>query len=151
MLPLLNPYLGPNHFFNLSPLLGWTIMMIAARRSQLEPTLLAALTAPFENLLWTTIRSAPQSYHVVKALCLLCTWPLSTNSSSPGDPTFLLNGIMMQMALKCGLHRPSCPPVFGSPSTASSGAETRDRSLTWCVCNIVIQRYSRHHCMWDSY
>ncbi|PSS22096.1 hypothetical protein M430DRAFT_40881 [Amorphotheca resinae ATCC 22711] len=141
MLPLLNPYLGPNHFFNLSPLLGWTIVMIAARRSQLEPTLLAALTAPFENLLWTTIRSAPQSYHVVKPLCLLCTWPLPTDSS-PGDPTFLLNGIMMQMALKCGLHRPSCPPVFGSPSTANSGAETRDRSLTWCVCNIVIQRAS---------
>jgi hypothetical protein len=81
----------------------------------------------------------PQVYHVVKALCLLCTWPLPVANSSV-DPNFLLIGIMMQIALQSGLHRPAHARDFGRNINRISDAEVRDRTWTWCACNIVVQR-----------
>jgi hypothetical protein len=44
--------------------------MVAARRFNHEPNLLLSLTADYVKLLWSTIADLPQSYHVVKALCI---------------------------------------------------------------------------------
>ena len=97
----------------------------------------------------------PQKYHVVKALSILCTWPLPlfTDMTEEAlqrrkqhglgelDPTFMYSGIMMQTALQIGLHRPLNSMDFVKHPRDVPSAEITDRELTWAVCNIVTQRY----------
>lgn len=128
-----------DHYFSLSPLLGWTIVIIASRRSSHEPTLLASLSGPYSKLLWATLSEQPQAYHVVKALALICMWPLPINSSSV-DPTFMISGGMMQIALQNGLHRPSHAQDFGKYFKDVNEQEAKDRAITWAFCNIAFQK-----------
>lgn len=77
---------------------------------------------------------------MVKALCLLCTWPFLTSSTST-DPTFMLCGMMMQVAMQLGLHRPSHVQDFSKFRVELMEGELRDKVRTWAICNIVAQRY----------
>jgi hypothetical protein len=155
--PLLNPEIGSQEYFNLSPVLGWTVILVAARRYSTDPQLLNRLLAPYQRLLWVTIQEMPQRYHSVKALALLCTWPVvqefapqrtgveNTKGTGLGlsevDPTFMLSGIMVQIALQTGLHRPPHVQDFTKSARFMSQEEIDDRQLTWVVCNIVAQRF----------
>ncbi|KAL2000134.1 hypothetical protein VTN02DRAFT_3521 [Thermoascus thermophilus] len=137
-LPLLDPLKGADEYLHRSALLAWTIICVASRRAPSEPGLLISLSAPFSRLLWSTITSVPQNYHVVKALCLLCTWPLPTTSQRT-DPTFMLSGLMMQVAMQLGLHRPVQAEEFTTFRMEVRGEELKDRLQTWVICNIVAQ------------
>ena len=138
-LPLLEPDKSPDYYYEASPLLFWTIIAVAARRYHVDATLLNALAAPMSRLLWATISDVPQSYHVVKALCILCTWPLPISSTST-DPTFMLSGLMMQIAMQIGLHRPSHAQDFTKFRVELREEELKDRVKTWAACNVVAQR-----------
>ncbi|KAJ5357924.1 transcriptional regulator family: Fungal Specific TF [Penicillium brevicompactum] len=137
-LPLLNPPKPPEVYLNRCPLLAWTIICVASRRSQHEPGLLSALSGPFSRLLWSTITSVPQDYRVVKALCVLCTWPLPTTSQRT-DATFMLSGLMMQIAMQLGLHRPVQAEEFTTFRMEVQGEALKDRLHTWVICNVVAQ------------
>lgn len=137
-LPLLDPQKGPEEYLNRSSLLAWTIVCVASRRAPSEPGLLISLSGPYNRLLWTTITAVPQDYHVVKALCLLCTWPLPTTSQRT-DATFMLSGLMMQIAMQLGLHRPVQAEEFTTFRMEVKGEALKDRLQTWVVCNIVAQ------------
>lgn len=151
--PLLDPTLGSDHYFNTSPILGWTIIIIAARRYSTDVQLLNKLITPHKKLLWATISEMPQRYYTAKSLALLCTWsiPITTvnSRSSPAgglglsemDPTFMLSGIMIQIAIQCGLHRPLNTDDLNRSSRVVSQAEIEDRKLTWALCNIVAQGF----------
>lgn len=138
-LPLLNPPKPPEVYLNRCPLLAWTIICVASRRSPSEPGLLSALSGPFSRLLWSTITSVPQDYRVVKALCVLCTWPLPTTSQRT-DATFMLSGLMMQVAMQLGLHRPVQAEEFTTFRMEVQGEALKDRLHTWVICNIVAQK-----------
>lgn len=138
-LPLLNPPKPPEVYLNRCPLLAWTIICVASRRSQHEPGLLSALSGPFSRLLWSTITSVPQDYRVVKALCVLCTWPLPTTSQRT-DATFMLSGLMMQIAMQLGLHRPVQAEEFTTFRMEVQGEALKDRLHTWVICNVVAQK-----------
>lgn len=95
---MLDPLKSPDDYYAASPLLFWVVVAVAARRYDSDPTLLASLVGPVSRLLWATLESVPQSYIVVKALCIICTWPMPISSTS-ADPTFMLSGMMMQIAM----------------------------------------------------
>ncbi|KAI9847686.1 MAG: hypothetical protein M1837_001934 [Sclerophora amabilis] len=137
-LPILDPQRPPDYYFNTCELLFWTVITVAARRSPPYPNLLSVLAPAVSKLVWSTLGEVPQSYHVVKALCLICTWPLPTSSTST-DPTFMLSGVMMQIALQIGLHRPSHCQDFTRFQVQLRDEELRDRVKTWATCNIVAQ------------
>lgn len=139
-LPLLDPQKGPEEYLHRSSLLAWTIVCVASRRAPSEPGLLSSLSGPFSRLLWSTITCVPQDYHVVKALCLLCTWPLPTTSQRT-DATFMLSGLMMQIAMQLGLHRPVQAEEFTTFCMEVQGEAMKDRLQTWVICNIVAQKY----------
>ncbi|KAJ5053672.1 hypothetical protein NUH16_010745 [Penicillium rubens] len=80
----------------------------------------------------------PQDYRVVKALCVLCTWPLPTTSQRT-DATFMLSGLMMQIAMQLGLHRPVQAEEFTTFRMEVQGEALKDRLHTWVICNIVAQ------------
>lgn len=98
----------------------------------------------------------PQRSASIKALALLCTWPVplirgftksrndkasATMGLSELDPTWMLSGIMMQIALQTGMHRPRHAQDFLKQTRDVSEAELRDRKLIWAMCNIVSQRF----------
>ncbi|CZR67773.1 uncharacterized protein PAC_17672 [Phialocephala subalpina] len=134
-LPFLNPEATPDHYFNLSPLLGWSIIIIAGRRFRHGHSMLDALTADYNKLLWSTISETPQPFHVVKALCLICTWPLPS-TTNPSDATYSLSSMMISIALQNVLDFPI--QMQFSRKTINED-EQRDRRLTWAACNIVAQ------------
>jgi Fungal specific transcription factor domain len=138
-LPFLNPERTPDEFYQRSPLLFWTIVTIGARQSNTDPELFPALIQPLTRLVWATMADIPQNYHVVKALILLCAWPLPTSSTST-DPTLMFCGLMMKIALQIGLHRPSHAQDFTKFRIELREIELQDRVVVWSVCNIVAQR-----------
>lgn len=157
--------MGSDYYFDISPILGWTVILVAGRRYTQDCQLLSALVAPYNKLLWATIFEMPQKYHTVKALALLCTWPIPSTvershssdseniSNGPGrlgmseiDPTFLLSGIMMQIAMQTGLHRSFHAQDFIQQTRNIAQAEVEDRRLAWAVCNIVSQRFVKRPC-----
>ncbi|CAK7268560.1 hypothetical protein SEPCBS57363_003159 [Sporothrix epigloea] len=137
-LPFLNPSLTPNQYYQQHPLLYWSIVAVAARRNTMDPTLLTAISAPLNTLLWKTIGDVPGSHFVVKAMCLLCTWPLPT-STTTSDPTHILCGVMMKTATGIGLHRPNHINDFTRVAVELNKDQLHDRVVTWAVCNIVAQ------------
>ena len=137
-LPILSPETPYSEYYKHHPLLHWTVLAIASRRYDAKPGLLTQLQQPLEGLLWTTLSSVPQTYHVVKALALLCTWPLP-NSSTSGEPTMMLAGAMFQLAMQYGLHRPSHAQDFSRFRIELREEEVTDRLHTWATVNIVAQ------------
>ncbi|KAJ5590551.1 hypothetical protein N7450_004523 [Penicillium hetheringtonii] len=140
-LPFLDRKMTPDEYYAASPLLFWTIISVGARRYQADTGLLNSLAGPVTRLVWSTLADIPQSYHVVKALCLLCSWPFPTSSTST-DPTFMLCGMMIQVAMQLGLHRPSHSQDFSKFRVELIEDELRDKVRTWAICNIVAQRVS---------
>ncbi len=57
----------------------------------------------------------------------------------------MLSGIMMQIAMQIGLHRPSYAQDFTKFRVELREEELKDRVTTWAACNIVAQR-----CVHDS-
>jgi hypothetical protein len=137
-LPFLNSAQTPDQYYQQHPLLFWVIIAVASRRYTLDPSLLTALSGPLTRLLWTTVGEVPNSHHVVKALCILCTWPLPTSTTST-DPTHILCGVMMKTATGIGLHRPNHTQDFSRVSVDLNKEQLHDRVITWAVCNIVAQ------------
>jgi hypothetical protein len=138
-LPFLNPSKTPDFYFQSSRLLFWAIISVASRRYVSDLTLLATLSSSVPRLMWSVLQSVPQNYHDIKALCLLCTWPFPISSSS-SDPTFMLSGTMMNLAMQMGLHRPSQAQDFSKFTVRVPPDEIQDRILTWYTCRIVAQR-----------
>ena len=116
------------------------MLSVAARHFEAEPSLYGSLCGPVMRLVWRAVSDVPQNYHVVKALALLCSWPFPTSSTTT-DPTLVLSGIMMQIALQIGLHRPSHAQDFTKFKIELREADLKDRVRTWAICNIVAQRY----------
>jgi hypothetical protein len=139
-LPFLNPQKSAEDYYRLSPLLYWAIIGVASRRYSSDLTLLPSLSISVPRLLWSTLQSVPQNYHVVKAICILCTWPFP-KSNSAHDPTFLLTGTMMHLAMQVGLHMPDYAQDFSKSDLTLRQEDLRDRYATWTACNIVSQRY----------
>jgi hypothetical protein len=137
-LPFLNPAQTPDQYYQQHPLLYWAIIAVASRRYGSDPNLLTKLSTPLTKLLWNTVGDVPQSYFVVKALCLLCTWPLPTSTTS-ADPTHILCGVMMKTATGIGLHRPSHINDFSRVAVELNKEGLHDRIKTWAVCNTVAQ------------
>jgi hypothetical protein len=138
LLPFLDPSQTPDQYYQQLSLLYWAVISVAARRYAADSTLFTQLAGPLTRLLWSTIADVPQNYYAVKALCLLCTWPIPTSTTS-SDPTHILCGVMMKTATGIGLHRPNHINDFSRVAVDLNTQQLHDRVKTWAVCNIVAQ------------
>jgi transcriptional regulatory protein LEU3 len=139
-LPFLDPTRSPDEVCTKdNKLLFWAVISVAARHYDRDAGLLQRLKEPLTNLIWQTIKGQT-NHHVVKALCLLCYWPLP-QSRTAIDPTFMLCGMMMQIAMQIGLHQPTHPQDFSRKKIQIQEEDIHDRLRTWAVCNIVAQTY----------
>jgi hypothetical protein len=137
-LPFLDPTRSADDVYAKdSKLLFWAIISVAARHYEADANLLCRLKEPLTDEIWRSIKTQP-NHHVVKALCLLCTWPLPARTTV-SDPTFMLCGVMMQIAMQIGLHQPTHPQDFSRTKVRLQEQDIHDRLRTWAVCNIVAQ------------
>ncbi|KAL5396408.1 hypothetical protein PMIN06_005603 [Paraphaeosphaeria minitans] len=143
-LPFLDPLRQPEEVLTKdNKLLFWAIVSVGARHYKRDPGLLNRLKDPLTDLIWKTIKGQT-NHHVVKALCLLCYWPLPQHRTVM-DPTFVLCGVMMQVAIQIGLHQPTHPQDFSRTKVRLQKEDIQDRLRTWAVCNIVAQTVSTGH------
>ncbi|KAJ4299863.1 hypothetical protein N0V90_005109 [Kalmusia sp. IMI 367209] len=143
-LPFLDPLRSPEEILTKdNKLLFWAIISVGARHYKRDPGLLNRLKEPLTDLIWKTIKGGT-NHHVVKALCLLCYWPLPQHRTVM-DPTFMLCGVMMQIAMQIGLHQPTHPQDFSRTKVRLQKEDIQDRLRTWAVCNIVAQTVSTGH------
>jgi transcription factor-like protein len=141
-LPILDPEKdSPDSVYDKSDILFWSVLIVAARHFPEDPTQLHRMLPGYHDLIKDTICRPPNNHHVVKALCLLCTWPPPV-SSTTADMTFAWSGIMMKFALQLGLHRPSHPMDFSRTRVQLREEDISDRLQTWIICNIVAQNIS---------
>lgn len=138
-LPLLSHDVTSTQLFSLHPLVYWAVIAVASRRYEARPTLLIELSQPLTDFVWSTVASVPQTYHVVKALCLLCAWPLPINSTST-DPSMTIAGVMVQLAMVFGLHRPSHAQDFSRYRIELREEDIKDRMNTWVAVNLMAQK-----------
>ncbi|KAL8626159.1 hypothetical protein Q9189_008158 [Teloschistes chrysophthalmus] len=127
--PLLEPTTTPAAYHKGHALLFWVVISVAARHYPPNPNLLPSLSSPISKLLWATLADVPQNYIVVKALCILCTWPLPI-SQTFHDLTFMLAGPMMQVAMQIGLYRLSYAQDFARFKVGFREEELKDRVKT---------------------
>ncbi|KAF2404168.1 hypothetical protein EJ06DRAFT_190002 [Trichodelitschia bisporula] len=131
----------PDSVFERSEILFWTVIVIAARHFEEDRTLFGRLAPHYNILVKEMIVRPPSNHYVVKALCLLCTWPLPV-SSTTADMSFPFSGIMMKFAMQLGLHRPSHPMDFSRTRVQLRAEDITDRLRTWAACNLVAQNVS---------
>ncbi|KAF3929416.1 hypothetical protein ABW19_dt0210175 [Dactylella cylindrospora] len=143
-LPMLDPSTTPSTYYTSSQLLFWVVVSIASRRYPSgEPNLLIRLSRAVSKLVWSTLATVPHSKHVVKALILLSTWPFPT-SSTLTDPTYMLSGLAVSVAIQMGLHRPGYGKDYTKYASKAKfdNMEVSDRMITWACCNISAQSVS---------
>ncbi|KIX95572.1 uncharacterized protein Z520_08692 [Fonsecaea multimorphosa CBS 102226] len=140
-LPFLDPGVSPAQYYDNSILLFWSIISVASRRYQPDPTLLTRLARAVTDLLWKSLQTIPHSLGVIQSLVLLCTWPFPTSSSTT-DPTYMLSGMIIQLSIQMGLHRPRSPLDFTKFRIKLSPREIEDRRRTWIAGNVVTQSIS---------
>ena len=139
-MPFLNPNRTPDEFYKRSPLLFWTMLTIGSRHYSAEPPPVRCSTRPTQQAgmgnhgRCTSELPCRQGAHSV-----VRSGPLPTSSTST-DPTFMLCGLMMQIALQIGLHRPSHAQDFSKFRIELREVELQDRVIVWSVANIVAQR-----------
>lgn len=124
--------------------LFWTIVLIALRHMnepESEPNFFLQLLPFYQDLVKDTISKPPKDHFTIKALCLLCYWPLPVSGTTE-DMTLTYSGIMMKHAMQIGLHRPSHPDDFARTRIQLRPEDIQDRLRTWVCCNIVAQSIS---------
>ena len=140
LLPILDEILSPNIYYAQLPLLFWSIVAVGSRRYAKDPTLLHSLTRDVMDLAmqWRPIR--PSLVYVIESLLLLAAWPPPATSST-GDITFTLSGMIMNLALQIGLHQnPSSCQDFARRRISLSDNEINRRSVLWAWCITHCQR-----------
>ncbi|KAI9705276.1 MAG: hypothetical protein M1820_005274 [Bogoriella megaspora] len=140
-LPILDPSKSAIEYHQLHEMLYWIIMFVGSRDNDANSSRMETLRDPVMRLINTILSDNPTNYHIIKGLCLICTWPPHTSITTT-DPTFNLAGRMMALAMNLGLHRPSHLKDFSRSNVVLQTADVQDRLRTWTACNIVAQRVS---------
>lgn len=136
--PILDPMLSPNDYYNRSPLLFWSIMTVASRRYAADPTLLHSLAATTFKLAVHQVDSPSADIHTVESLLLLLSWQFPTNSMHE-EAGYVLSGAMIHLAFKFGLHMAEAGQDYVRVRLNLDESEIRRRRLLWAACVIVYQ------------
>jgi transcriptional regulatory protein LEU3 len=139
MLPLLDPSVTPNTFYHHEPFLFWAIVSTGSQRYVRQPTLAQALSRPVMQLALQSLLVRSKPIERMKALILLLNWPVP-NGMFYKDPSFLLVGTLLHMAMQCGLHAPSFSQDFSKTYSRLPENELIRRAEMWAYVVITYQR-----------
>jgi hypothetical protein len=139
MVPILDPSITPNTVYQHAQSLFWVIVAIGSRRYARQPTLIGALALPVTQLVLQSIIIRTKPIERIKAMILLLNWPFPSGPFYR-EPSFLLGGSLLHMAMHCGLHAPSFDEDFSSPNRRLPETEIVRRTEIWAYVVIAYQR-----------
>ncbi|KAI1122374.1 hypothetical protein F5Y10DRAFT_287258 [Nemania abortiva] len=126
-------------FHKASPLLFWTIVLLACRFHPEHSGLYDRLLSPHEELLYRFSNTAIQSVHEIHALLLLCLWPIEKRPEW-SSPTWNYIGLAVGACMRLNLDKATpLDPVEVRANTLGGGrkheeASMRTRRITWLAC-----------------
>ncbi|KAK9259621.1 hypothetical protein V1519DRAFT_250325 [Lipomyces tetrasporus] len=138
MLPILDPSVTPNTCYQRAPFLFWVVVSIGSRRYTRQPTLTRALALPVTQLALQSIIVRTKPIERVKGLILLLNWPFPAGPFYR-DPSFVLGGTLLHMAMHCGLHAPSFSQDFSKTYLKLPEQELVRRAEMWAYVVITYQ------------
>jgi transcriptional regulatory protein LEU3 len=141
MLPILDPSIAPNRFHQHAPLLFWVIISIGSRKYTRHPTLTQTLALPVTQLALQSILVQSKPMERMKGLILLLNWPFPS-SAFYRDPSFLLGGTLLHMAMQFGLHAPTFSQDFSKTYIKLPEQDPVRRAEIWVYVVITYQRYA---------
>ena|ERR1700761_4105717 len=139
-LPILPGDRGPDEYYSRCPPLFWSILAVASRRYQKDPTLLSSLSSKVFKLALLSTHSRSPGLPILKTLLNLLTWKFPTNDVSD-EMNYVLCGSMIHLAVKLGLHLPLAAQDFSRVKIQLSESDIRRRTGMWATCVILYQRY----------
>ncbi|KAI1303866.1 hypothetical protein F5Y03DRAFT_184204 [Xylaria venustula] len=127
------------HFYIASPLLFWTIILLASHYHVKHGDLYEKLLLPHEELLRPFSNTAIQSIHEIHALLLLCLWPIPRRVEA-SNPTWNYIGLAVNACMRLDLNK-AAPSASIEARSYTPGHERRPekisiqtRRLTWLAC-----------------
>ncbi|KAF4630772.1 hypothetical protein G7Y89_g7363 [Cudoniella acicularis] len=139
MLPIIDPSATPNTFYQHAPSLFWVVVSIGSRRYTRQPTLTQALALPVTQLILQSIIVRTKPIERMKGLILLLNWPFPSGPFYR-EPSFLLSGALLHMAMHCGLHAPTFSQDFSKAYLKLPEQELLRRAKMWAYVVITYQR-----------
>ncbi|KAI0453792.1 hypothetical protein F5B21DRAFT_477908 [Xylaria acuta] len=128
------------YFHTSSPLLFWTIILVASQHHEEHGHLYEQLLPPYEKLLRPFSNTAIESIHEIHALLLLCLWPVP-NRPEATSPTWNYVSLAVGACIRLNLDKaaPSNlvePPRSNAPRHQRRPEEVgiQTRRLTWLAC-----------------
>lgn len=137
-LPILGPYISPNYYYAASTPLFWSIIGVASRKYERNPSLVQSMSSKVIDLVLLSLK-ARVTIRSVQAVLLLLTWPFPKAGGSL-DHTFLLNGTMLHMAMQLGLHTPISSQEFSREKLDLTPEDVNSRAVLWAYCVLSYQR-----------
>lgn len=140
LFPILDASLGPNDYYELCPLLFWTIIVIGSRRYAEDPNVLEKSSQLITPLAFSSMALRSSPIPVIQGLLLLCTWRLPTNSMYK-DMTYMMCGSAVHLATQIGLHISGVGQDFARMPVKKDQDQKVFRARLWLCCVIVSIRY----------
>jgi transcriptional regulatory protein LEU3 len=141
MLPIIDPNVSLNTFYQHAPSLFWVVVSIGSRRYTRQPTLTRILALPVTQLVLQSIIVRTKPIERMKGLILLLHWPFPSGPFYR-EPSFLLAGSLPHMAMHCGLHPPTSSQDFSKGYPRLAEQELLRRAEMWAYVVITYQRYT---------
>ncbi|KAF2659801.1 C6 zinc finger domain-containing protein [Lophiostoma macrostomum CBS 122681] len=136
MLPILDPSLSPNEFYDTSPFLFWSIIVTGSRRYTEDPTILDKTSQLITPLAFSSMALRSTPIPVIQGLLILCTWRLPTNSMYK-DMTHVLCGAAVHLATQIGLHVAGVGQDFARMPIKKDQDQAVFRAKLWMQCVIA--------------
>ena len=138
-LPVLDPNISPNGYYDQSPLLFWAIIGVGVRRYTANPTLLCSLAERIVHLASPLLHPTPAVIPAIQGLLLLSSFPFPTDSTSK-DTSYTLSGMAINLALQIGLHVPTFSQDYSRSKMTLTQEDIQRRVQLWFHCIIVHQK-----------
>lgn len=137
----MEPSLSPNYVHGRAPFLFWMIVAIGSRRYSTHPRLVNALAPRATHLAFTGLNSRSMPMQYIKGLILLLSWPFSSTAFYR-DPSFVLSGSLLHLAMQSGLHTPAFSHDFAKTSRErdTPRSEQLRRAEIWLYVVLTYQR-----------
>jgi Fungal specific transcription factor domain len=121
-----------------SPLLFWTIILVASQDHAQFAAVYQEVVAEHETLLSPILQRAIQQIETIHSLLLLCMWPIP-QSRHFYNPAWNYVGLAMNAAMQLDCHNPLGPASKtdgwkGLGHIAVNELSTEDQSRTWLGC-----------------
>lgn len=127
-----------------SPLLFWTILLVASERYEGHDDLYDQLYVAHNTLISEILHIAIQKLDVVHALLVLCLWPVP-KMRNVYDPSWNYVGLAIQAATSLNCHYPVEPNNLlahykGAGDTSAADMKPSNQATTWLYCFTISAR-----------